>query len=116
MTSQQSPYSLEGTHIGTFHLVDSFPIRVIREYAEHMYYQKLWRYGNMQLLARLLVFLSCLKAAQQLWSSFWIVPVETDIFSEIRGLPTYLPEVIDNVLLKLGDIETEFGRIRVRWP
>ncbi|KAG7664417.1 uncharacterized protein J8A68_002055 [[Candida] subhashii] len=117
MSSQKSVYTIEATTIGTFHFDDHFPVRVIQKYAEHIYNQDM-RYGDkdVKILAVLLVYSSCVKAAQQLWSSYWTVPTETDAFSNVGGLPTYLPEVIDEVLLKLGDIETKYGRIRVRWP
>ncbi|KAG7666154.1 uncharacterized protein J8A68_000312 [[Candida] subhashii] len=101
---------------GTFQLDDSFPIRLCR-----LYILTLAReddmFGFESTSAKLLIFSSCLKAADHLFYN-----CQLDILNQnlpFRRFPLNcisVPEGINIILRGLGHIETRDAKIKVKWP
>ncbi|MCP8718446.1 MAG: hypothetical protein M5F18_04005 [Asgard group archaeon] len=106
--------------IAQFELDDSLPFRLSKHVIKKISTEFVDKYSAMEIqkLADLLVALVYIKSFKQIWSSMNIESPneEETILQGISELNIAVPERVDVLLSGLGNIQTEYGTMKLLWP
>ncbi|RCK64933.1 hypothetical protein Cantr_00516 [Candida viswanathii] len=106
--------------IAQFELDDSLPFRLSKHVIKKLSseFTNKYTYTQIQKLSDLLIALVYIKTFKQIWSSFTFdyLTDEEAMLQEISELNIAVPERIDVLLSGLGNIQTDYGTMKLMWP